>query len=315
MKRLKKITKLFTKGEPLTNGNGLFATLEELIEQRRYVSHIGHLKPQKTTSLQAGDVKSAFKGRGMELEEIRSYAYGDDVRDIDWRVTARKEQPYTKLYAEERDREVYVLLDLSAHMVFGTRQELKSVSAAKITALLGWMSLVNKDRFGCMVFDGQRYWLFKPQNSQANMMVILKKIASVSRDILHKGADEMNLARAVEFLQQNIKRQAIVFVVSDFNEFGDDLKKSLAALAHKSRVFCVNVFDVLEEKAPKAGEYMAEDKGEQLIFDTKSKYFQKEYRDYFKAKREETGRFCREFRAEYMEVRTDMPLYRQLKIR
>lgn len=315
MKRLRKLTKLFTKDEPLKNGNGLFATLEELIEQRQYVSHIGHLKPQKTTSQQAGDVKSAFKGRGMELEEIRSYAYGDDVRDIDWRVTARKEQPYTKLYAEERDREVYVLLDLSAHMVFGTRNELKSVSAAKIAALLGWMSLVNKDRFGCMVFDGQRYWLFKPQNSQANMMVILKKIASVSRDVLHKGADGMNLARAVELLQQNIKRQAIVFVVSDFNEFGDDLKKSLAALARKSRVFCVNVFDVLEEKAPKAGEYMAENGGERLIFDTKSKYFQKEYRDYFKVKREGVGRFCREFRAVYMEVRTDMPLYRQLKIR
>ncbi len=315
MKRLKKITRLFTKDEPLKNGNGLFATLEELIEQRRYISYIGHLKTQRTRSTQIGDVKSAFKGRGMELEEIRSYAYGDDVRDIDWRVTARKEQPYTKLYAEERDREVYVLLDLSSHMVFGTRHELKSVSAAKIAALLGWMSLVNKDRFGGMIFDGSRYWLFKPQNSRANMMVILKRIASVSQDILHNRTDEMNLARAAELLQQRLKRQAIVFVVSDFNAFGDDLKKSLAALAGKSQVFCVNVFDELEEKAPKAGEYMAEDHGERLIFDTNSKYFQKEYRDYFKTKREEVGRFCREFRAKYMEVRTDMPLYRQLKIR
>lgn len=314
MKRLKKLTKLFTKDEPLKSGNGLYATLEELIEQRQYVSFVGHLKPQKTWSTQAGDVKSAFKGRGMELEEIRSYAYGDDVRDIDWRVTARKEQPYTKLYTEERDREVYVLLDLSSHMVFGTRNELKSVSAAKIAALLGWMSLVNKDRFGCMVFDGHSYWLFKPQNSRAGMMVIFKKIAAVSQDVLANGADEMNLARAAEILQQNIKSQAIVFVVSDFNEFGDGLKKSLAALARKSRVFCVNVYDVLEEKAPKAGEYMAEDHGERLIFDSKSKYFQKEYRDYFKAKREDVGRFCREFRVKYMEVRTDLPLYRQLKL-
>ena len=126
--------------------------------------------------MMAGDVKSAFKGRGMELEEIRSYAYGDDVRDIDWRVTARKEQPFTKLYAEERDREIYVLLDLSPQMVFGTRHELKSVAAAKIAALLGWMSLENKDRFGCVVYDGQENLFFKPQNNRANMMIMLKKI-------------------------------------------------------------------------------------------------------------------------------------------
>ena len=153
MKRLKHITRFFGRVAPELGGNGLFASLDELIEQRQYVAYLRQLGQSKTFSSMAGDVKSAFKGRGMELEEIRSYTYGDDVRDIDWRVTARKEQPFTKLYAEERDREIYALLDLSPQMVFGTRHELKSVAAAKIAALLGWMSLENKDRFGCLVFD------------------------------------------------------------------------------------------------------------------------------------------------------------------
>ena len=111
MKRLKHITRFFGRVAPELGGNGLFASLDELIEQRQYVAYLRQLGQSKTFSSMAGDVKSAFKGRGMELEEIRSYTYGDDVRDIDWRVTARKEQPFTKLYAEERDREIYALLD------------------------------------------------------------------------------------------------------------------------------------------------------------------------------------------------------------
>ena len=263
----------------------------------------------------AGDVKSAFKGRGMELEEIRSYAYGDDVRDIDWRVTARKEQPFTKLYAEERDREIYVLLDLSPQMVFGTRHELKSVAAAKITALLGWMSLENKDRFGCVIYDGQENLLFKPQNNRANMMILLKKISDITKKILHQEIDTaQGLQKSVQLLQQSIKSQAAVFVVSDFTDFNDDVQKSLAALSKKARVYALNVFDVLEEFPPKAGEYMAENKGERLIFESKSKHFQKEYKSYFKSKRMKIKEFCRRFGMRYAEVRTDIPLHRQLKI-
>lgn len=315
MKRLKHITSFFSKVAPELGGNGLYASLEELIEQRQYVAYLRQLSQVKTLSHMAGDVKSAFKGRGMELEEVRSYAYGDDVRDIDWRVTARKEQPFTKLYAEERDREIYVLLDLSAKMVFGTRHELKSVAAAKLAALLGWMSLENKDRFGCLIYDGQETLLFKPQNNRANMMVLLKKISEVSREILHGlPAETKSFDKAVQLLQQNIKSQAVVFVVSDFNDFDDNMKKSLAALGKKARVYALNVFDVLEEFPPKAGEYMVENKGERLIFDSKSKYFQKEYKAYFKEKRYKMNDFCRQFGIRYVEIRTDIPLHKQLKI-
>lgn len=315
MKPFKNITRFFSHVAPELGGNGLFASLEELIEQRQYVAYLRQLSQVKTCSMMAGDVKSAFKGRGMELEEIRSYAYGDDVRDIDWRVTARKEQPFTKLYAEERDREIYVLLDLSPQMVFGTRHELKSVAAAKIAALLGWMSLENKDRFGCVVYDGQENLFFKPQNNRANMMIMLKKISEATKQILHEKQEVSPvLQKSVQLLQQSIKSQAAVFIVSDFTDFSDDMQKSLAALAKKARVYALNVFDVLEEFPPKAGEYMAENKGERFIFESKSKHFQKEYKNYFKSKRLKIKEFCRRFGVRYVEVRTDIPLHRQLKI-
>ena len=149
MVKLKKIaTKFITLKSLKISGNGLFVELDELMNMRKYATFLQQGKNVKTYSDQVGDVKSAFKGRGIEMDEIREYQFGDDVRDIDWRVTARKEKPYTKLYTEERDREIFVWLDLSSFMLFGSKNELKSVTASKIAALLGWIALNNKDRFG-----------------------------------------------------------------------------------------------------------------------------------------------------------------------
>lgn len=316
MQGIKKLKdKFFAKPDENQSGSGLYATLEELMEQRQYVAYVRQYNSKISTSQQAGDIKSAFKGRGIELEEIRGYTFGDDVRDIDWRVTARKLNPYTKLYAQERDREVYVLLDLSPQMVFGTKNELKSVSASKITSLLGWLSLESKDRFGCIIFDGHHNFIFKPQNNRAGFMAVLKKISEVSKSILKQQlVKTKNIGNSLQLLQKSIKSNAIVFLVSDFNNFSDDLHKSVATLSKKSRVYCINVFDVLEEIAPKAGEYMVEDGSERLVFETNSNFYQKEYKDYFAKKHKEFKDFCNKFGIKYVEVRTDILLYKQLKI-
>lgn len=308
--------RLFANSPVVKTGGGLFATVEELIEQKQYVAYLKNFHQKLAASNQAGDVKSAFKGRGIELEEIRAYNFGDDVRDIDWRVTARRQTPYTRLYAEEKDREIYVLLDLSPQMVFGTRKELKSVSAAKISALLGWLSMENRDRFGLAVFDGVKTDFYKPGNNRAALTAMLKKVAETTRRILepqkNAGGD---LSKAVKLLNNRLKNRATVFVVSDFNQFDDMLKKSLSALCRKNRVYCLNIFDVLEENAPRPGEYMAVSPGgKRLVFNTADTAFVRAYNDYFAAKRLKIKEFCRSFRARYLEVRTDLELYGQLKI-
>ncbi|MBR1604897.1 MAG: DUF58 domain-containing protein [Alphaproteobacteria bacterium] len=304
--KIKHLTdKLFKTDTPNKKGNGLFVTTEELIAQRRY-AYQWSLSPERhLTSQQAGDVKSVFKGRGMEFEEIRAYAYGDDVRDIDWRVTARKQLPYTKLYAEEKDREVYVLLDLSPQMLFGTKKELKSVTAAKIAARIGWECLQTKDRFGCLIFDGKEPILLKAQNSQANMMFIFKKIASYSKKILTSTIlPESSLTKAVRLMQQAIKHRAIVFVISDFNVFSDDLQKALILLGKKADVSCVNVFDCLELNPPIAGEYMVQQGHKNLVFSSDSTVFQTEYTRYFIEKHQKLKNFCRQFHQHYFEQMT-----------
>lgn len=311
MGKLKKLTEKFFKPKlEKAGGNGLYATLEELTEQRRFVFYLKNRQFNHIVSSRAGDVKSAFKGRGMELEEIRSYAFGDDVRDIDWRVTARRQTPYTKLFAEEKDREIYVVLDLSAHMVFGTRVELKSVAAAKIAALFGWLSLENRDRFGCLIYDGEETYVFKPQNSRAGMMAVLKKISEVSARIL-KQSYAGSLAKPLQILQKTVKSRAAVFVVSDFNEFDEAARKIMATLAKKTQLYCVNIYDVLEDNAPKPGEYMAAEGNDRLVFETRTKAFRNAYHAYFAGKREALQAFCRRFSCRYIPVRTDEgPVYR-----
>lgn len=295
-------------------GNGLFASLDELMKMRKLTKYVQKLNYKKVFSNQTGDIKSVFKGRGMEFEEIRAYAYGDDIRDIDWRVTARKQQPYTKVYAEERDRQVYVWLDLSASMVFGTKKELKSVTASKLAALIGWLSLEKKDRFGIVIFDGIKTWWFKPQNSRAQLLAVLKKIAELSASVIQNPqADEKELLKSVKLLEQNVKNRASVFIISDFRHDFVNLKTELAALARRHNLYLIDVYDTLEEKAPKAGEYLAQYGAKKLIFDSASREYRRQYEVYFSQKRQDWRDFCRQNGCSRLEFRTDTDIRESLR--
>ena len=286
----------FGTRQSASKGDGLTVSLEELADMRRYAAYVRGWQHNRDFSLQSGDIKSAFKGRGMEFEEIRSYNYGDDVRDIDWRVTARKDTPYTKVYAEEKDREVYAWLDLSAPMLFGSQKELKSVTAAKLTALLGWLALENKDRFGCVMFDGRSSRVFRPQNNRAQLLAIFKKLAELSREVLQNpAAEDGAVVKSLKLLEQNARNKATVFLLGDFAAVDDALWRQMAVLARRSRLYVVNIFDRLEEEPPQAGEYMAEYGGKRLIFDSSAAPYRDEYRAYFAAGREKLRAFCRKF--------------------
>ena len=305
------------KKSETTKPNGLSVSLDELVEQKKYLPYIKK-HSNNVTSDMAGDIRSAFKGRGMEFEEVRTYGFGDDVRDIDWRVTARKGDVYTKVFSEEKDREVYVVLDLSPYMLFGTKKELKSVSASKIASLLGWQSMANKDRFGLIIYDGVDTKVFKPQSNQKNLMAILKTISETSIKVLEKAKDkiqpEANISDPLQYLQYSVKNKAIIFVVSDFNNVSETALKTLIYLTKKCRVYCINVYDYIEEISPESGEYKVEYNGEKLVFNSSSKEFKRTYAQYFQKKRKGMDSFCKRFGCHYVNIRTDKPLYKQLKI-
>lgn len=291
---------------------GLFVTPEELIDQQQYLSYL-NFHSQKT-SYRAGDVKSVFKGRGIEFEEVRSYNFGDDVRDIDWRVTARKSEPYTKIFSEEKDREIIVILDLSSSMIFGTKKELKSVTACKITALLGWMTIHNKDRFGLLIFDGKNSIYLKPQNDVKSLIFAFGKISDMSQKVLQKSYDN-DISEALKVIQYHHKGQGVCFILSDFYHIGKEQFKKIAILSEKYEIYCLNIFDVIEETAPLNGIYAAEFNNDKIIFDTHNENFRENYRRYFIDQRLLLKQNCQKFFCKYMEIRTDMPIFKQLSIK
>lgn len=291
---------------------GLAVSVDDLIAQQRYLPYLA-LSPNKLTSNRAGEVKSAFKGRGMEFEEVREYNFSDDIRDIDWRVTARKSEPYTKLFNEEKDREIVVFLDLSATMVFGTRNELKSSAASKLAALIGWLTVRNKDRFGLLLYDGLQTSYYKPQNNFANLMYVFNQIAIKSRQVLTNSALG-DISSALDILQYHQKGRGTIFILSDFYQMDTDKFKKIAVLARKHQIYCINIFDIIEEIAPIAGTYAAKYQGEKLVFDTSDSAFVDTYNKHFRQTRENIKKNCQKFSCKYMEIRTDMPIFKQLSL-
>lgn len=314
MIKLNKITNLFKKNEALS-GNGLFASLPELMGMRRYVHVIGKSYDKKASSVDSGNIKSAFRGRGIEMEEIREYQFGDDIRDIDWRVTARMNTPYTKIYAEERNREIYVWLDLSSIMLFGSQIELKSVTAAKIAALLGWIALQNKDRYGCVIFDGKDSWLFKPKNDRAYIAAICKKISDISELVLNNPAnDDEARAKSLKMLSRQSKKGGSIFIISSMMFWDNIYNNELAYLAKTNRLFLMNIYDNLERKAPLSGQYMAEFAGEKLVFDSSSKGYNKAYKEYFNDKNKEQHDWCKHFGCQMIDFTQNSSIISNLKI-
>ena len=311
MVKVNKISRLWkrTDNNDLT---GLVPEFADMVEIKRYVPYLREFKFNKSSSM-VGDYKSSFKGRGMEFEEVRSYTFGDDIRDIDWRVTARKNQPYTKLYAEEKDRQLYVWLDLSTSMRFGTKKELKSVTAAKTAALLGWYALSNRDRFGLMVFDGNKTHIFESKRSHESLLIVLKKIEKIAQETLNIKSESQDKAKSLQLAAKRIGKNSIVFLISDFNFSEDKLKHELTALSAVNEVCLISLYDNLEAVSPPIGEYMAQYEGKQQLLVSYGEDYNLKYEKYFADKRQSLKDFCAKLNCKYRQVRTDLPIYEQLR--
>ena len=297
----------FEKKEASSANEMLAPSLKTLMNMKKNVPYLKDFHFKKT-SFQAGDAASAFKGRGIEFEEVRPYQFGDDVRDIDWRVTARKNQPFTKLYMEEKDREVYVWLDLSQKMYFGTKGELKSVTAAKTAALLGWFALSYKDRLGFALYTGQRTYIFEPRRNQEYFLAVLKKIEQIARENLAGTKDVETVEKSLQYMEKKVSGNAIVFLIGSFNA-----SKEIALLSHKNEVYVVDVFDRLEAVCPPKGEYPAEFDGQREEIKNTSDKYTLIYEAYFENKRRSLKEFCNKNGAHYRQVRADLPIYSQLR--
>src|ERR1041384_5982944 len=214
-------------------------------------------------SLFTGEYRSVFKGQGMEFAEVREYQAGDEVRSIDWKVTARMQRPYVKRYIEERELTVMLAVDVSGSERFGTRRRFKSEVASELAAVLAMSAIRNNDRVGCAMFTETVEHVVPPRKGRRHALRLIRDILAFEPK--GRGTD---IGGATEYLNKMLKHKAIIFLVSDF--FGENIERPLKLLAQRHDVVAVTVEDPSERVLPDIGmvRLMDPETGETLDVDT-----------------------------------------------
>ncbi len=214
----------------------------------------------------SGDYHSVFKGSGIEFNEVREYVAGDDIRSIDWNVTARMGVPYVKRFSEERELTVLFLVDVSGSQVFGSTLKSKAELSAEITSLLALTAIQNQDKVGLILFSDQIEKFIPPRKGRTAAMRLVREVLAAEET--RRGTD---IAAAIQFLNRVHKRKAVIFLISDFMDQG--YEKDLRVMAGKHDVVCCKISDIRESELPRVGLLEVEDPetGDIVLLDTNSR--------------------------------------------
>lgn len=229
-----------------------------MVNTRHHARQLGMARMKKASSAISGLHDSRFRGRGMDYLESRIYQAGDDIRNMDWRVTARTGDAHTKLFQEERERPTYVILDSNASMFFGTKTKFKMVLASEIAAFLGWSSIQNGDRIGVLTYGIHGTHIVKATPGKRGMMAMMSHVLKTSVLMPKDGKSleqQENLDQALKQLRTVIRPGSLVFIVSDFLNLGEEAKRQLLQLRKHNDVLAVKVADPFEVESPLAARY------------------------------------------------------------
>jgi len=224
-----------------------------------------------------GEYHSTFKGRGMTFSEVRQYQFGDDVRNIDWNVTARYNEPYVKVFEEERELTMMLMVDASGSQLFGTQQQFKKDIITEIAATLAFSATQNNDKIGLILFTDEIELFIPPKKGRSHVLRIIRELLE-----FQPKSKKTNITEALKFLSNVMKKKAIVFILSDF--IADDYQQTLKIAGGKHDVTGIRVYDRREEEIPNLGMVQMEDEetGELLLVNTGSKKTRLNYSNYYK---------------------------------
>ena len=226
-----------------------------------------------------GEYHSTFKGRGMTFSEVRQYQFGDDVRSIDWNVTARYSEPYVKVFEEERELTMMLMVDVSGSELFGTAQQFKNEIVTEIAATLAFSATQNNDKIGLILFSNQVELFIPPKKGRSHVLRIIRELIEFKPQ-----SRKTNLVEALKFLSNVMKKKAIVFVLSDF--ITDDYHQTMKIVSGKHDVTGIRVYDKREEEIPNLGMVQMQDEetGELMLVNTSSKKVRRNYGKFYQEK-------------------------------
>ncbi|MEI6787523.1 MAG: DUF58 domain-containing protein [bacterium] len=250
----------------------------------------------------SGEYHSVFKGHGIEFDEVREYTPGDDIRSIDWNVTARMGAPFVKRFCEERELTILFLVDVSGSQAFGSGQRAKSELAAEITCVLALSAIKNQDKIGLILFSDRIEKSIPPRKGRTAAMRLVREVLATEET--RRGTD---LAGALRFLNQVQKRRAVVFIISDFMDTG--FERELRVTARRHDVICCSLSDPREEELPDVGllEIQDPETGELELLDTSSTALRDTFRDNARQEQEARAKLFRKHRIDALHLSTDRP--------
>ena len=222
-----------------------------------------------------GEYHSTFKGRGMTFSEVRQYQFGDDVRSIDWNVTARYNEPYVKIFEEERELTMMLVVDVSGSELFGTSNQFKNEIVTEISATLAFSALQNNDKVGLILFSDQVELFIPPKKGKTHVLRIIRELLEFKPQ-----SNKTDIAEALKYLTNVMKKKAIVFVLSDF--IASDYERTLKITGNKHDVTGIRVYDVREESIPNLGmvQMMDAESGKLKLVNTQSKKIRHAYAEF-----------------------------------
>jgi uncharacterized protein (DUF58 family) len=266
------------------------------------------LRPGQIRAAQSGGYMSRVRGRGMEFAEVRAYQPGDDVRSIDWRVTARQGKPHTKLFQEERERLVLLAVDYRRPMFFATRGSFKAVQASRLAALLAWRSLEQGDRVGAFLFSEERQCELRPQLGKAGVLNLLRQMVADpawQRPQHQPFEPQQRLAQTLMRLRRVARPGSLILLLSDFAQWDDQVEKQLSLLSRHNDLGLIFCHDPLEAELPPAGSYRVSDGAHDLTMSTLDRSGRDHYRDKFAKHLDTIERFCRQRRGLFLTCATN----------
>ena len=224
----------------------------------------------------SGEYHSSFKGRGMTFSEVRQYGYGDDVRSIDWNVTARYNEPFVKVFEEERELTMMLMVDVSGSEFFGTTKQFKRETITEISATLAFSAIQNNDKVGLLLFSDEVELFIPPKKGKPHVLRIIRELIE-----FHPKSKKTNITQALRYLSNVMKKKAIVFILSDFMD--DDYDNALKIVGRKHDVTGIRVYDKYEEVIPNLGmvPMLDAETGDTILVNTNSKRVRTNYKAHY----------------------------------
>jgi uncharacterized protein (DUF58 family) len=253
-----------------------------------------------TTNIFAGEYHSAFKGKGMTFSDVRAYQEGDDIRTIDWKLTAKYQHPFVKLFAEERELTIMLMIDVSASNIFGTKGQTKQQLVTELSAVLAFSAIQNNDKIGVIFFTDKIEKFIPPKKGKSHVLKIIRDLIDFTPS--NKGTD---ISLAINYLTKIIKRRSAAFIVSDFID--TNFEKALRIGSLKHDLVALRVYDAAEEVLPEIGfvKFRDAETGELTTLDTASKYVRQYIERTVQQRKEQLREVFTKSNIDFVEIRTD----------